>query len=102
MPGKSRHGKGKHPHYSKKSKIRQRQVSEGTPQQAGAGMPQPATASIPKPAAPAAAPPRPKTSVGPATAVTAPYTDIVGELKRIGILTGIIIIILIVLSIVLS
>jgi hypothetical protein len=101
MPGKSRHGKGKHPHYSKKGKIRQRQVSAGTPQPAGAGLPQPAAASIPKPAAPATAPRAPKASVSPAAAAIAYSSNVVSELKRIGILTGIIIVILIILSIVL-
>jgi hypothetical protein len=101
MPGKSRHGKGKHPRYSKKSKIRQRQASAGTPP-TGAGLPQQANASISKSAAPAAATPAPKASVRPAIVTTAQYTDIVGELKRIGILTGIIIVILIILYIVLS
>ena len=93
MPGKSRHGKGKHPHYSKKSKIRQRQ--------AGAGLPQQAIASVPKTTAPISPQTTPKTAP-PATTSTVQYPNIINELKRIGILTGIIIIILIILSIVLS
>jgi hypothetical protein len=102
MPGKSRHGKGKHPHYSKKGKIRQHQASSGTPQPAGVSLPQQATANVPKPAAPISASPVPRAATRPEAATIAHYPDIVSELKRIGILTGIIIVILIVLSIVLS
>jgi hypothetical protein len=98
MPGKSRRGKGKHPHYSKKSKIRQRQVGAGLPQPTGAGLPQQAAASVPQPAAPVSARPVSKAA---ATTATIQY-PIVSELKRIGILTGIIIIILVILYIVLT
>ncbi len=93
MPGKSRHGKGKHPHHSKKSKAIRRQTTMPSQQQA--------TAVAPEPTAPVKAPPAPKAAAASA-AVTAPrYPYVVGELKRIGILAGIIIVVLIVLSIVL-
>ena len=92
MPGKSRHGKGKHPHHSKKSKAIKRQAGNLLQQQA--------TAVTPKPAAPAEVSPAPK-AAAPA-AVTAPrYPYVTGELKRTGILAGIVIVVLIVLSIVL-
>jgi hypothetical protein len=101
MPGKSRRGKGKHPHYSKKSKIRQRQVGAGLPQPTGAGLPQQAATSVPQPAAPVNARPVSKAAAPSATTATIQY-PIVSELKRIGILTGIIIIILVILYIVLT
>lgn len=91
MPGKSRHGKGKHPHRSKKSKAIKRQASTYLQQQA--------TAEAPEHAAPVRTEPAPKAA---SPAVTTPrYPYVAGELKRIGILAGIIIVILIVLSIVL-
>ena len=97
MPGKSRHGKGKHPHYSKKSKALRRQGTTAMPQ-AAAGMP-----DIPKQAAPVTAPPVPRTTaVAPAKTTINQYPYITSELRRIAILAGIIIIILIVLSITLS
>lgn len=92
MPGKSRHGKGKHPHHSRKSKAIKRQ--------AGISLQQQATAVAPEPAAPARTTPAPEAAAS--AAVTAPrYPYVTGELKRIGILAGIIIVILIVLSVVL-
>jgi hypothetical protein len=97
MPGKSRHGKGKHFHYSKKSKALRRQGAAATVSQATAGTPE-----IPRPAAPAAVPATPKAAVSTAKATVNPYPYIASELRRIAILGGIIIVILIVLSIVLS
>jgi len=91
MPGKSRHGKGKHPHHSKKSKAIRRQ--------AGISLQQQATSVAPKPAAPVESPPAPKAE---AAIITPRYPYVAGELKRIGILAGIMIVLLIVLSIVLS
>jgi hypothetical protein len=91
MP-KSRHGRGKHPHRSKKSKAMRRQ--------AGIPLPSQATAVAPKPSAPAEAPPAPKTVAAPAVVTAPQYPYIAGELKRIAILAGIIIVALIVLSIV--
>lgn len=94
MPGKSRHGKGKHPHHSKKSKAIKRQAGNLLQQQA--------TAVTPKPAAPVEAPPAPKAAAAPAAVTTPRYPYVTGELKRTGILAGIVIVVLIVLSIVLS
>ena len=92
MPGKSRHGRGKH--YSRKSKIMMRQGTAPPVSQASATAPE-AT----RPAAPAA--PAPRAAVaGKATVTTYPF--IASELRRIGVLAGIIIVILVVLSIVLT
>jgi hypothetical protein len=105
MP-KSRHGKGRH-HRSKKSKAIERQLSviQRTATAPGPGpvavdMAQPETVSEApsapaEPAAPALTAPAPK-------AITTQYHFIVDELKRIGILAGIILVILIILSIILS
>jgi hypothetical protein len=105
MPGKSRHGKGKHSQHSKKSKVLRRQ---GTP----AAIPQATatTVEIPKQATSTAASPIPKAAnllpkaANMASAKTAvnPYPYITSELRRIAILAGIIIVILIILSIILS
>jgi hypothetical protein len=100
MPGKSRHGKGKHPHYSKKSKALRRQgtpATAATVSQAAAG-----TSEITRPVAPMSAPPAPKAAMPTAKAAVNPYPFITSELRRIAILGGIIIVILVVLSIVLS
>jgi hypothetical protein len=97
MPGKSRHGKGKRYHYSKKSKALRRQTSPGAPVAAinvseATGQP-----------APAATPSLPKTSAVPAAQATEnSYPYIGSELRRIAILAGIIIVILVVLSIILK
>jgi len=93
MPGKSRHGKGKHPHHSKKSKAMMRQ--------AGTRLQQQATAVAPKPAESVKAPGVPKADATSEAVTTLRYPYVAGELKRIGILAGIIIVVLIVLSIVL-
>jgi hypothetical protein len=92
MPGKSRHAKGKH-HHSKKSKAKQRQgatyiqqVTSGTAGQTTATD----TLSIPK------------TATSPAKTRTMQYPYIASELRTIGILAGIIIVILIISAIVLS
>lgn len=96
MPGKSKHGKGKHPHY-KKSKLRQRQ--------AVSGLQQPAAQDVAKPTVPAAASvsPVPKAPKAAHSAVSATIqrSYSLAEIKRIGILTGIIIVILIILYFVL-
>ncbi len=93
MPGKSRHGKGKHPHHSKKRRAIRRQAS--------APLQQPASVA-PKPAASAKAEPAPKPAAMTDTATMPRNLYIIDELKRIGILAGIIIVILIVLAIVLG
>ncbi len=93
MPGKSRYGRGKHPHHSKKSKAIKRQAS--------APLQQPADAA-PKPAAPVKAEPASKPTAPLDAATMTRHLYIVDELKKIGILAGIIIVILIVLAIVLG
>jgi len=98
MPGKSRHGKGKHYNYSKKSKAMRRQAGPAvtaatvnTSQVAGQPALAPA-APLPKAAA-----------VAPAARVAGnPYPYISSELRRIAVLAGIIVVILVVLSIVLK
>jgi len=93
MPDKSRHGKGKHPHHSKKSKAIRRQASISLQQQA--------TDVAPEPSAPVKATPAPKAAAAPAAITTPRYPYVSGALKRTGILAGITIVVLIVLSIVL-
>ena len=93
MPGKSRHGKGKH--YSKKSKVLRRQGASPAMPQATASIPE-----IPKQAISVATPLVKATAASAKTANLYPY--ITSELRRIAILAGIIIIILIVLAIILS
>ena len=93
MSGKSRHGKGKHPHHSKKSKAIMRQTS--------AAKHQPAAVVAPKPVEPVKTPTAPKADVKTEVTAALRYPYVTGELKRTGILAGIIIVVLIVLSIVL-
>ena len=94
MSGKSRHGKGKHLHQSKKSKAKQRHGTMAFQQQVVAETPQPATAiSTRMPS---------RIPASPATSRIAQYPYITAELRRIAILAGIIIVILIVLALVLS
>jgi hypothetical protein len=94
MPGKSRHSKGKHPHHLKKIKSRQHQGTTVSPQPAVAGTIQPAMAK--GITAPASMP------ATPAKLRAASYPYITSELRNIGILTVIILVILIVLARVLS
>lgn len=89
MPGKSRHGKGKRYQYSKKHK--------NTPRQNTAAAPVAATAAATKPVTPAQTAPVGKAAAAPASVITNQYAYIPGDLRRIGILTGIIIVILIAL-----
>jgi hypothetical protein len=92
MPSKSRHGRGKHPHRSKKSKALRRQVTAAAA---------PAAAQVP--AAPVTAPvkPSPKAAAAPKVE-TIQYPYVTGELKRIGILAVIAIVILFILSAIIS
>jgi hypothetical protein len=93
MPGKSGHGKGKHPRRSKKSKARQRHAIMALQQQA--------VAETPKPTATVGARPPTSTTASPAARASQhPY--ITTELRRISILAGIILVILILLALVLS
>jgi len=88
MPGKSRHGKGKRYQYNKKRNI---------PRQGAATTPAASAAVAPKPAATVLSAPAGKAAASPAIAKANQYAYIPGDLGRIGILTGIIIVILIVL-----
>jgi hypothetical protein len=93
MPSKSRAGKGKHPHQSKKSKAIRRQEATRIQPHKTVDSPQPAAVAT-KPAAEAASTLE-KTR-------TIQYPFIVSELRRIGILAGIILVILIILALILS
>lgn len=99
MPHKSRHGRGKHPHSRKRSKIRQMQAVAGSPPQTTNGIAQP---SVPAGVAPTPKSPMPKAAALPAAAMPAHYEYVNSDLKRIAILTGIIFVILIVLYFILS
>lgn len=93
MPGKSRHAKGKHQYNSKKSRTKQRQAATATPPPAIAGISTPfATVSTPSS----------KVPTTPPVARVAQYRYVTAELVRIGILSGAILIILVVLALVLS
>jgi hypothetical protein len=94
MPGKSRYGKGKHPHHSKKSKAKLRHSTMA--------LQQPTAADTPQPVATITSPPSSRAPTSPAKPRIAQYPYITTELQRIGILAGIILVILIVLALVLS
>jgi len=94
MSGKSQHGKGKHPPQSKKGKAIQR---------AAAMAAQPRVVSqIPEPAAPTSVTTPAKKVPAAVSRSAQGYSYVTAELRRISILAGIIIIILIVLALVLS
>lgn len=84
MP-KAQHGKGRFQPHSKKGKVKQRQAAPM------------AAAQEAKPVAPAARP-----AAKPAAAAAVRYPYVAGELRRAGILAGIIIAILVVLALILS
>ena len=93
MPGKSRHGKRKHFPQGKKRK--------GRPSSPGVVAPQQAEIQVDKPAAPAqVVAPSASTPMPVLTAVRHPY--VLAELRRISILAGVILTILVVLVLVLS
>ena len=94
MPGKSRHGKGKHPQHSKKSKAKQRHGATALQQHV--------VTDAPTPAATISTPPSSRAPASSAKTRTVQYPYITTELRRIGILAGIILVILIVLALVLS
>ncbi len=93
MPSKSRSSKGKHPHKSKKSKAIQRQ--EATRMQPHRVVDSSRPAAVDTKSAVEAALPVEKTQ-------TIQYPFIINELRRIGILAGIILVILIILALILS
>jgi hypothetical protein len=108
MSKRSKHGRGKHPHFRKKGKFKYMEPGAGVTQ-ASAGVIQPATGGMPMTTAPTGAAPsvtapaqqapwqpvqkRPASSV----AQSPHYEHIGSELRRIGILTCSIVVILIVL-----
>ncbi|MFH1169536.1 MAG: hypothetical protein V1691_02460 [Chloroflexota bacterium] len=94
MPGKARHGKGRFQPQSKKGKAKQRQataeiITATTPAMAQDARPAPSTAPTPAKSNPAQRPGQ-------------QYPYVKAELRRISILFGIILVILIVLAIFLS
>jgi len=93
MPGKSRHGRKKHLPQGKKRQGRQSSPGAVAPQQVGI--------QADKPAAPAQVV-APSASMPVAAPMAARYPYILAELRRIGILAGIVLVILIVLALVLS
>lgn len=95
MPRKSRHGKGKYSFQSKRNKGKQHPSATAAQQQVVAPTNKPIAPS--KPSAPHVSVPTSR-----ATLTTAQYPYIVAELRGIGILAGIILVILIVLALVLS
>jgi hypothetical protein len=93
MPSKSRHSRGKHPHRSKKSKAIKRQEALAARQ------------SVPeKPAetVETVTIPTPKPAEAPSKVHTMNYPYVFRELRRIGILAAIMIIILIILAVTIS
>ena len=94
MPGKSRHSKRKHFQQSIKSRAKQQVASVPL---------QPTVAGIPQPAAAISTPPSTNAPASPKTSRAILEHSYVGvELRNIGILTGIILVILIILARVLS
>ncbi len=95
MPGKSRHDRRKHSFQSKKKKGRRSSPGVVARRQADIQIDKPVAS--PRVAAPSASAPTPMPVL---TAVRHPY--ILTELRRIGILAGVILAILVVLALVLS
>jgi hypothetical protein len=94
MSGKSRYGKRKHSAPSRKRKERQHYLATVTrqPITAQASMLTPSTGKVD---------PKASMPVSSATPATDDYASVIAELKRIGILTGIILFIMIVLALLL-
>ena len=97
MAGKLGHGKGKHHPQSKKGKAKQRQT-------AFAVRPQVAAPVIPaqEQAAPAVPAPPTRARAKSVQPIQTQYSNVTSELKRIGILSGIILAILVILALVLQ
>lgn len=93
MPSKSKHGKGKHPHRSKKSKAIQRQSATRVGHNIEQNLETLGVTEKPTIA---------RTSNIVEKTITTEYPFITYELRRIGVLAGIILVILIVLAIILS
>lgn len=95
MPGKSRYGKGKHSARSKRKRSGHGSLASAAQQPPVSQTYEP----VPKPEVPAPLPSTPTPSV---TVSTIRYPYIITELRRIGILAGITLVILVVLALVLS
>ncbi len=95
MPGKSRHGKGKHPVRTKRRRSGHGSLTSAAQQPPVSQTYEP----VPKPEVSAASPGTPTPS---AAVSTVRYPYIITELRRIGILAGITLVILVVLALVLS
>lgn len=94
MPSKPKNNKGKHYHQSRKSKAIQRQNSTTAKRDVAAEIPMPVS-DIDRPS-----PVKP--NIDSAKVKTMQYPFIVNELRKIGILAGIILVILVILAIILS
>ena len=94
MPAKSKHGKGKHHHQSRRSKAIQRQNSSAIKQNAVN------ETQVPKDGPDV--PPVTQVRTEPVKVKTMQYPFIVNELRRVGILAGIILVVLIILAIILA
>ena len=96
MPAKSRHGKWKN-QGGKKARARQQTGTPASQPAVAAAAAQPSVAA----AAPPPAPARPPSPAKAAASKVLEYPSITGELRLIGILVGIIVVVLIILSFVL-
>ena len=94
MPGKSHHGKGKHLPRSKRKKTKRSPQAIVTQQPAAAQYYNPVLQT--KASFPSVNAPTPM-----ATQTAARYPYVIGELRRIGILAGIMLVVLVVLALVL-
>jgi hypothetical protein len=102
MPGKSKHGKGKRPQYRNRAR---QPVNPSSVNATGSVASAPATAGAVNVSAPAKSP---KTAAGKINAKTLVYSGataeqypfFISELKRIGVLTGVILIILVILGLI--
>ncbi|UCG09787.1 MAG: hypothetical protein JSW30_03285 [Dehalococcoidia bacterium] len=95
MSGKSRHGRGKHSSHGKKKKMKLRQPMLASP-------PSPAAVPAEAPVSPPEAPiVETKRSISPPP-IMAKYPYIFSELRRIGILGGVMLVILIALALILT
>ena len=99
MLGKSRHGKRKHSFRDKTKKSRPYGSVATSQQPVAAQAVEPAAA--PKPSAPPVSMPTPTAKTKTKT-ITARYPYIIAELRRFGILAGIMLVVLIVLALVIS
>ena len=97
MPGKSRHGKKKHSFRDKTKRNRQYSSVATSQQPVAAQTVEPTVA--PKPSVPPVSVPAPAAK---AKTVTVRYPYIIAELRRFGILAGIMLVVLIVLALIIS